>query len=169
MELESAIIGAVAGAVFSALAGYLSGIRITKRQRLHQCYEGVYPLVEHLIHLLQNIGQLQKLEIKEEKSKEGYYFQIAAGRGFVSDLGVYYKTLREYDEAEFKNWKEEKEEIDRLRNWTIYLLHWELGHAIIKMRAQTVVLDFMNPGKNVQAILGKVNVLIGLEALRSIA
>jgi gas vesicle protein len=167
--LESAIVGALVGGAIGAMAGYLSGVRITKRQRLHQCYESLYPTIERLIHMLQSIGQLQSLEIKDEKSKEAYYFQAATGRAFISDLGIYYDTLREYEESDFKNWKEEKAEIERLRDQTMQLLNWEVGQSIIKMRSQTVILDFMNPEPSVREGLNKVNILIGQETLRSIA
>jgi hypothetical protein len=166
--LESAIVGAIVGGAIGALAGYLSGVRITKRQRLHQCYENLYPIIEHLIHLLQSIGQLQSLEIKDEKSKDAYYFQAAAGRAFISDLDVYYDTLREFEESDLRNWKEEKEVIERLRDQTMQLLNWEVVQSIIKMRSQAMVLDFMNPEQSVRDGLNKFNMLIGQETLRTI-
>jgi hypothetical protein len=118
--------------------------------------------------LLQSIGQLQSLEIKDEKSKDAYYFQAAAGRAFISDLDVYYDTLREFEESDLRNWKEEKEVIERLRDQTMQLLNWEVVQSIIKMRSQAMVLDFMNPEQSVRDGLNKFNMLIGQETLRTI-
>ena len=165
MEFEAAVIGAAIG----ALTAYLLSLRITKRQRMHQCYTSIYPIIEYTILILEQIRKLQELDIDKEDSKESYYFEIFSGRGLVSDLGVYYDSLREFEESEFDKWKEEKEEIEYQRELTFKLLIWELSQNLLRMKTQIVTIELGNPSQKVKVYLEKTNTLIGHEILKMIS